>query len=212
VRALGFGRRAVRALVPAALRPLAGRLVPRDRWLEQLALADVDWSSTVVFGIPGDGCALLRVNLAGREPLGTVDAPSRLRVVEEIIAALADLRDADTGERLVARAVPLEELWGIPPEGPLPDLCVEWREGPAPRAVLGPDGSELEVPRLTTRRSTHAPPGFLIGAGPGIRASESCELSGPAGQLVDVAPTVLASIGVDGPGTGAVIPRLARSG
>jgi predicted AlkP superfamily phosphohydrolase/phosphomutase len=196
LRALAAGRRAVRGVLPPRLRERAGRHVPRSRWLGELAYADVDWSATSAFPIPGDGSASIRINVSGRDPAGTVAPGDRLRVVAELAHALSELRDADTGLPVVERAVAVDELWGCEPSGPLPDLCVQWR-AVQPRAVRCPDGQELAVDATSASCSVHAPPGFLIGAGPGIAASGSPAFAGDPARLIDVAPTVLASLGLD---------------
>jgi predicted AlkP superfamily phosphohydrolase/phosphomutase len=196
LRALSAGRRVVRRLLPPRLRERAGRHVPRSRWLGELAYADVDWSATSAFPIPGDGSASIRINVAGRDPAGTVAPGDRLRVVAELAHALGELRDADTGLPVVERAVAVDELWDVEPSGPLPDLCVQWR-AVQPRAVRCPDGHELAVDGTGASRSVHVPPGFLIGAGPGIAASGSLAFAGSPARLIDVAPTVLASLGLD---------------
>jgi hypothetical protein len=66
--------------------------------------------------------------------------------------------------------------------------------------VRCPDGQEIAVDCTGASRSVHAPPGFLIGAGPGIAASGAPAFAGDPAKLTDVAPTVLASLGLDASG------------
>jgi predicted AlkP superfamily phosphohydrolase/phosphomutase len=217
LRALATARRAVHRLVPAGLRPALGRLVPRDRLVDALAFADVDWSCTRAFAVWGDGSTLVRVNLEGREPAGTVSADNYESVRDDLIALFEELVDADTGEPMVRRATRFEEVGGGPVRGGLPDVCVQWRRGQRPRAIHSKRVGELVPDELVSPRSVHWTNGFLIGAGPGVPATAVGRLDGPPIRLVDFAATVVALFGLpldglDGTPAWPLIPspRLAR--
>jgi predicted AlkP superfamily phosphohydrolase/phosphomutase len=212
VRALRAGRRAVRAVVPLALRPALGRLIGRDRLLAELAAGAIDWQATTVLPLPSDGSAALRLNLAGREPTGTVEpGPDAERTLEEITACLEELRCADTGRAVVARVARYEELFDAAPLSGVADLFVQWERVPRPRALRSERVGEIPVPVERSIRSVHHAPGFAVAAGPGIAPAGGGRLTG-AGQarLADVAATVLALLGVPAPPevTGRPIPGL----
>src|SRR4051794_1992290 len=196
VRALARARRIVHRVVPAGLRPALGRLVPRDRLVGALAFADVDWSATRAFPLWGDGSTLVRLNLRGREPEGTVAPEDYEAVRDEVIALFEGLVDADTDEPVVARAARFEDVGGGPVRGGMPEVCVQWRRGPRPRSVRTPGGAEIAVPSEVPRESIHWTNGFLIGAGPGIPATARGRLAGQPIRLVDFGATVLELLGL----------------
>jgi predicted AlkP superfamily phosphohydrolase/phosphomutase len=65
-------------------------------------LLEVDWDRSKAYYLGG---AHICVNLRGREPHGTVPSRDYERVQEEIIDALYDWKDPETGERAVALAL-----------------------------------------------------------------------------------------------------------
>ncbi len=212
VRALGRARALVQRTVPSRLRPALGRLVPRDRLLGELELAGIDWSRTRAFALPGDASGHIRFNLAGREPSGAVRAGSEYdELCHEIDEALRELVDAATGQPVVERVARFDELFGVEPSGPFPDLCVQWRRSRAVPAVRSERLGTVEVPQDPLIGGGHYGPGFLIGRAPGIPASGSTRLDGPSARLQDVAPTAMAWLGVQPPEglSGTAVPGLA---
>ena len=202
VRTLRAGRRAVRALVPLALRPALGRIAGRDHLLAELDAGLVDWRATRVMKVPSDGSAALRLNLAGREPTGPVQ-PGREaeRVLTDLAESLRELRCADTGRPLVARLARYEELYeGVDPfKGPA-DLYVQWERVSRPRAVRSDRVGEIPVPAARSNRSLHHAPGFAVASGPGIEPDPSTHLPGTAeARLTDVGATALDLLGIASP-------------
>jgi predicted AlkP superfamily phosphohydrolase/phosphomutase len=202
VRTLRAGRRAVRALVPLALRPALGRLAGRDRLLAELDARAADWTATRVMKVPSDGSAALKLNLAGREPTGPVERGAEAeRVVTDVASSLRELRCADTGRLLVARVARYEELYDdvAPFTGPA-DLYVQWEPGTRPRAVRSDRVGEVPVPAARSNRSLHRAPGFAVASGPGIEPEPSTQLPGTdEARLADVGATALALLGIPRP-------------
>jgi predicted AlkP superfamily phosphohydrolase/phosphomutase len=200
LRALGLARRSIRALVPARARPALARLVPRDRLVAELSLADVDWSRTRAFQLPSDGGAFIRLNLAGREPAGTVvPGEGYDRACAELIELFESLRVAGAGEPAVVEAVRVDELLGAPVDGPLPDVCVRWARLRDIHAVNAAGLGTVEFARTDPRTSGHWEPGFVAMAGPGVPPSGDKRLEGPDARLVDFAATVFQLLGVAQP-------------
>jgi predicted AlkP superfamily phosphohydrolase/phosphomutase len=199
--------------VPARLRPALGRLVGRERLVDELMLDGIDWERTTAFPLPADGSAFVRLNLAGREPRGTVapgDAYNEL--CAEICAALDELRHAHTGEPVVARAARFDELFGLPADGPFPDLCIQWRRLPRVSAVRSERLGTITVAADGPLKSVQTAPGFLLGRAPGLPPSGSRRLVGSSARLADVAATALEWLGVTPPPeiSGRPIRALAR--
>ncbi len=168
------------------------------------SLADtVDWQRTRAysFGFFGN----IALNLRGREPLGCVE-PGReaADVKRALIAALTDLRDPASGERMVDHVYRAEDLYSGQHVADAPDLLVVMRdyaymtrdgyEGVRDRLV-GPPMS-LSKERLV-HTGNHRLDGVLLMAGPGVRAGG--EVSGAT--LLDIAPTVLYALGLPAPAT-----------
>jgi len=98
--------------------------------------AGTDWSRTVAFAIPGLHAGFIRVNLAGREPAGTLDTGSGYReLVAEIEVELARLVDPATGGPSVAARGdlgPIDVLDAAP-------TCLGLLRIPAPAVMRGRD-------------------------------------------------------------------------
>jgi predicted AlkP superfamily phosphohydrolase/phosphomutase len=109
------------------------------------------------------------------------------RLREELLAA----RDPATGEPVVSRVLLRHEAFPGPAADGAPDLLLELRS-PGFLSVLR--GPEVTAARPTPY-ATHHPDGILIGSGPGIAAG--ADLGAPS--VVDVAPTVLALLGIPVP-------------
>ena len=213
-RAVGAARATARALLPLKARYALGRRIGRDRIVGELALSHLDWSRTRAFATPTDTSSAVRVNLAGREPAGSVGSAARAEVLDEVGAAVTGLTDADTGRPVAKRVARFEELFGSEPWGALPDLCIEWQPLADVRAVRTAGGRELAVMQTDERVTGHCGPGFLAGRGPGIAASGRAELGRESAGLLDVAPTLLTRLGVPPPPElhGRPLPALAGEG
>lgn len=109
------------------------RLDPvRDRNLEDLFgrgtfWPNVDWSKTRAYAL---ALGQIYVNLKGRESHGIVPpGPEYDALKKDLIEKFSALRDPDTGERVVRRVYPREELYKGPYFPEAPDLVVGFEEG-----------------------------------------------------------------------------------
>ena len=199
--ALDRGRRLARRLLPRAVRGVIGRRIPRHRWDADLGLAGVDWKRTRAFPIPTHSMvSLVRANLAGREPAGTVaPGPEYGRVCEDVATMAGELVDAETG-RLVVQDVVRIAGGDAPPTGGLPDLSVMWSGGDHPVwRYRSPSLGEVEVRERDPRPGMHRPDGYVLARVPDVdpdgRDGFSLE-----GSHLDVGPTVLRLLDVPLPG------------
>jgi predicted AlkP superfamily phosphohydrolase/phosphomutase len=149
-------------------------------------------SAMRAFALPTFGGAYVRINLAGREPLGIVpldEFESECRAVESLIRACRDVR---TGRPVVARIDrlgnddpldPSEERYG--------DLIVEW-SGPTD-AIEHP---ELGVvgPVPFNRTGAHSDRGFAWVSGEGLTPGDL-----PVHSVLDLPPTIVRLLGEDAP-------------
>jgi predicted AlkP superfamily phosphohydrolase/phosphomutase len=95
----------------------------------------------------------------------------------------------------VERVVRFDELFGHPADASMPDLCVVWSDA-EPLSRLRLSGREpIQPPADDPRTGQHRHLGFLIGAGAGIESDAEQSTA----NLLDVAPTALALLGVEKP-------------
>jgi predicted AlkP superfamily phosphohydrolase/phosphomutase len=203
----------IRRFVPESWRIAVSRNFSRER--RERLLADqfrgrTEWSRTTVFAIPSSFTGLLRVNLRGREPHGTVEPGTPYReLLERVTSDLRQLIDPVTGEAAVDRAVITVETFGGDPPLALPDVFVLWKAGrhfmdrlEHPKAALAQKKPEF------SRDTHHSDKGFVAAAGPDIGAD------GDRGEvpLLALAPTFLSLLGAPIPKllTGAALAGVAR--
>jgi predicted AlkP superfamily phosphohydrolase/phosphomutase len=192
--------KAVRDLLPKDFRKRLARMMPtglRDSLAKRVDTASIDWSRTKAFCLITDLEGCIRVNLKGREPLGIVEPGAEYdRLVGELVAALMELVNPATGAPAVTRVIRADDAFKGQRRDWLPDLVVHWaREAPI-AALASPRIGTISGLSPDRRPGTHAGPGFAVVAGPGIGAGSL----GNAAHIFDLAPTVLARLGVSPPG------------
>jgi predicted AlkP superfamily phosphohydrolase/phosphomutase len=144
---------------------------------------DVDWAETHAYATLDGG---IRVNLRGREPHGVVDPAEAPRLVEEIRVALARARFPN-GEPIFEKLLTAAEAFDGPWSGWGPDLVMPVRTDAYAGAVAG----HRHLVDRHRNSGEHGRYGVFIAWGPGIRRGSSVD----GARLVDVAPTVLYSLG-----------------
>ena len=154
------------------------RLWRRERLLDW---GDVDWARTRAYAMGHMGQVWL--NVAEREQAATR---------AEVAAALRELRDPATGQRLVDRLIWREEAGAGPFSHHGPDLHLimdGYRALAYP--MFAADGRVVTEQRLGDS-GHHRPDGILIASGPAIGAGGSVD----GARLIDLAPTILHLLGV----------------
>lgn len=191
--------RALRDLLPKDFRKSLARRLPtrlRDSLARRVDTATIDWTRTRAFTLPTDLEGCVRVNVVGREPLGTVQPGAEYdRVCDELTEALLELINPDTGERAVREIVRTDRQLPGPRRDFLPDLVVTWAADAPITRLQSPRIGVVSGSSPDGRPGTHAAPGFLIARGPGIAAGA---LAGGA-DVRDLAPTILSLHGVERP-------------
>jgi predicted AlkP superfamily phosphohydrolase/phosphomutase len=144
----------------------------------------VDWSGTVAYSMGHVGQIYL--NIAGREPEGTVDASDYEATLARVMDVLRQLVGPD-GRQLVTRMVPRDTTYHGPFAAYGPDLHVEfdhyrWISFP----LFATDGHVL-TEQIRGDSGCHRQDGLFVAMGPGIKRAET--LSGA--RIVDLAPTIL---------------------
>lgn len=152
-----------------------------------LSFADVDWSNTVAYSLGNVGQIYL--NVAGREPQGTVQPGEEYEQVRaQIMEHLAQLRDPDTGEKVVESIYRREEIY----HGDQLELAADIVFIPTRLEYFGfgeyEFGSHKIIEAMQRGISgTHRMNGIFMAYGaaiqPGIEVEEA--------SLIDLAPTIL---------------------
>lgn len=133
-------------------------------------------------------CGAIRINVRGRDPLGTVERGKEYDAVcADLAEALMEIEDAGTGEPLVSRVWRTEDVYGSDHAANLPDMMVEWKSLRPVTAVRSPRFGELgHISYRGHRSGDHLPEGMLFAAGPGVKRGELAQ----SPQGVDLAPTI----------------------
>jgi predicted AlkP superfamily phosphohydrolase/phosphomutase len=151
-------------------------------------LADVAPTSKAFVLDPGR----VYVHRRGRFPLGGVDDAEAVEVIEQVRAGLLALHDptpgAPAGGRPVPRVFARDELYRGPAVPEAPDLVVHFSDGYDPKGALG--RSEVFGRSALTGMHTYDDALFLVNR-PGVPTDGL--------DIVDLAPTVLALLGVSPP-------------
>jgi len=126
------------------------------------------------------------VNLAGREPGGTVDRADYERVRDELAQQLLDFRDPDTGGAPIGGVSRKEEVMSGPYLDRAPDLLLE----AAPLYSLS--HARQVVEKADWLSGDHRPEGVYVMAGPTVANG-----SGPEISLADFASQIARAVGVE---------------
>ncbi len=161
--------------VLAALARRALRLAGRQ---ELLPLSDIDWTKTEAFSL--GHCGQIFINLAGRQPHGSVPEAGYGETRARVVEALADLP-------MPVEVYYPDENASVPNAGTGPDLFVVM-DGykAAAHPLLAGDGKIVAEIRHGDS-GFHRPDGIFIGSGPAFHKAR--RISGA--RIIDMAPTML---------------------
>jgi predicted AlkP superfamily phosphohydrolase/phosphomutase len=146
----------------------------------------VNWKKTVAYTSVRSTGEGVSINLAGREPDGVVDPSDYERVRDRVMDALSSYRDPKTGRTPVARALKREEVFSGKYAETAPDIVLEPSQGYSLTHAKTP------IEDADWLSGDHRMDGVIAAAGPAVRPDAFAE----AAYLVDVAPTLLAALGV----------------
>lgn len=163
--------RPLRRLLPAALQERIALAVPervRDWVIGRAFTGGLDWRRTPAFALPTGGEGYVRLNLAGRERDGCLagNGERHRHYVALLEDGLRELRDAHTGEPLVADIRHPTEQFGGPRRHQLPDVSIAWRPRRPATAVRGERLGAFTGRLATGRAGNHRAAAFAAIAGP----------------------------------------------
>ena len=166
-----------------------------DLFSQGLFWSNVDWSKTKAYNI---GLGQIYINLKGRESLGIVPKEDYDKVRDEIIQKLLQLKDPETGEKVVRNVYKKEDIYTGPYMDEAPDLVVGFNDGyrVSWQSTLG--GIEKDVIKNNTKKWSGDHCSFDPEITKGILfINKKIQTSTPA--IIDIAPTVLSIFGLDIP-------------
>jgi len=224
---LRFGRHLYRTgagLKEIALRRLPPHLRERvfrfgDAWLPSLLESKVrfgaiDMRHTVAFSDELNYFPGIYLNLAGREPRGTVHPDHRHEAILRVRAALLSTRDPWTGKHVFRDAIPREELFEGPHLDRAPDLLLDlhldddysYNLMPSGGAAASTKSSGSAWRKLSDHEKlgkkgrslpgSHRSHGFMALAGPKVR-----QIGRLDARIADLSATLLCRLGVAVPPT-----------
>ncbi|MFQ5809731.1 MAG: alkaline phosphatase family protein [Armatimonadota bacterium] len=185
--------------------PVAGLLARpyrylRDKWSWSAVESPVNWARTKAF-LWGSRFPFIQMNVRGREPVGTVSPGSEYEQLRQyLVDELLQLRDEETGQRILRSVYQGEELYHGPRRPHWPDIVPVF----APHYghvwslnAPGPVGSAIaaDLDLRDGRDADHSQHGLFIARGPAVGSR------GPTHglRLEDIAPSILAMVGLPVP-------------
>jgi predicted AlkP superfamily phosphohydrolase/phosphomutase len=159
-----------------------------------LSLQDVDWSLTKAFSKGNYG--QIFINLRGRESNGSVEPGAEYeRVMDEIIEKLRALKDPETRQPLIGPVWRREDLYTGPHTEESPDIqFLPADMTHKPLGTLDLTSNKFITP-VYGNSGDHRMHGIFIGRGPELRRGLRIENA----RIIDYAPTMLHSLGVEIP-------------
>jgi len=149
---------------------------------------NMDWTKTRAFSYTPSGIYL---NLKGRERNGTVEPGAEAeRLMDEIKERLENVRDPQTGQRIIQRVVRGHEAYSGSRVNLGPDLLIKDSD---PRYAI--DFNLQRTPevfgRSSWRTGNHEPEGLVLAYGPNVAPRRRIQRA----DLIDLCPTALHMLG-----------------
>ncbi|MFQ5456205.1 MAG: alkaline phosphatase family protein [Nitrospirota bacterium] len=197
----------VRAYLSSNLKAKIANLFPdiRKKWESySTSFSDIDWSKTKAYA-----CEVLTfpaniwINLKGQKPNGIVEPGREYKeVIDYLMEKLYDLRDPDTGERIIRKVYKKEDIYDGHYLDKSPDLILGWwdAKGFNSRNSSHVNGNNKVVEdhrgkKLVTGTvwsGTHRLNGIVLFKGNDLKRGR---LTNKA-EIIDVAPTILYLMGL----------------
>ena len=169
----------------------------RDKIDSTLSFSEIDWEQTKAYGFGMYGN--IYINLKGREPKGIVTPGKEFdNLCNQIIENLCQLRDPDTGEKIIEKVYRNNELYSGPYLEDTPDLLIGWKDYSYYTSVtLGKESGSIFGPHMNIDCSeykhvgTHRLNGIFMAMGNTIR--QGARISDA--KIFDITPTILYMLG-----------------
>jgi predicted AlkP superfamily phosphohydrolase/phosphomutase len=151
------------------------------------SFANLDWTKTTAYvGTPSsNGICIRAAGEPGENKMKTSEYHS---FRDKLTRQLLDYTDPQTGEQIITNVLAREEVYSGPALEKAPDLLLTLSDQSFV-SVVNEEPVVLKRPKIN---GTHRPEGIFILGGPAVRSAES----GNELSILDVAPTVLYSLGL----------------
>ncbi len=158
-----------------------------------LSFDDVDWSRTLAYSIGHVG--QIFVNLKGREPEGIVEPGAEQESVRQrVTEALHELRHPKTGQPLMDKIIPADQVVHGPYANHSPDLHIVMDGYRTIAFPLFATDNRIVTRQIRGDSGSHRLHGIFIASGPEIQAGEITNA-----RIQDLAPTILHLMGLPVP-------------
>ncbi len=195
----------LRRLIPKPIRSLVQSFLPgsTEERLESVfgrRPLEMDTPGNRALAVPNNRCGAIRLNLAGREPNGTVQRGAEAdALIEEIRRELLSLKDPSSGESIIREVKTATEAFGAEHHPDVPDILVVFRRDLGSLSAC--ESSRVgriaapALPEHPPRTGDHTLESRLWALGD--QFWHNIDLA-PA-NVLDIAPTVLHLLGVEVP-------------
>jgi predicted AlkP superfamily phosphohydrolase/phosphomutase len=143
----------------------------RDWVVAREVTGGLDWNRTPGFALRADLFSFVRLNVAGRERLGTLQAGSEpyRRYVEHVRKSFLALRTVGT-DRPIIRDIPsAQEVFSGSRQNLLPDFILRWTDEYPATEVRSPELGLIRGTPDSGRTGEHRSNGFALVLGRGAR-------------------------------------------
>ncbi|HET9488818.1 MAG TPA: alkaline phosphatase family protein [Methylomirabilota bacterium] len=166
--------RALRESIPAPLQHAIARSVPvqvRDWVVGREVTGGLDWTRTPGFALRSDLFSFVRLNVAGRERLGTLQAGSDTyrRYVEHVTRSFLGLRTVGTDRPVIRDIAVAPDIFSGARQQLLPDLILRWAEEKPATELRSPELGLIRAAPDSGRTGEHRPGGFALVLGRGVK-------------------------------------------
>ncbi len=171
------------------------------------ALERADWARSKAYAMGFNG---LYINEVGREVEGSVSpGPAKQKLLDELVARLSEVRDTQTGERVLRQVHRSDDYLDRPPAEVSPDLILGHRYGyrGSWESAIGEMAAEQHSDNTDKWSGDHC---MDVDTVPGVLVSNR-EIEADEPALEDLAPTILAYYGITPPGNMRGEPVLKRT-
>lgn len=153
--------------------------VPRSKIGE---FPDIDWENTKAYSLTIES---IFINLKGREPNGIVSKKEYEKLRNEISKKLKQLKDPETGKKVVKKVYKKEEIYSGENMDKIPDLLVETHDG-----YLSCENFSDMIFKSSWMSGNHKRNGILFMCGADIKKGKI------KARVYDISPTILHIMGM----------------
>jgi predicted AlkP superfamily phosphohydrolase/phosphomutase len=166
-----------------------------DRWGSGADIfGNADWQNTLAYGL---GFNSLYFNMQGREPYGMVGRQERPLLAAQLAEELTQVRDPETGDRVIDHVYLAEEIYSPDQAEHAPDMIIGYASGYrcSDDSVLGEVSEKLTEDNLDKWSGDHCIDRSRV---PGILLTNR-RIAADAPALTDLTATVLEEFGAERP-------------